>query len=46
MLRPSQAGILPTALLARHRDPVRVAEEIARHTENLAGHVVRMCASR
>lgn len=52
MLRPSQARILLTALLARHRDPVRVAEELARHAENPfgaripVGHVVRACASR
>ena len=37
MLRPSQARILLTALLARHRDPVLVARELARRTENPFG---------
>ncbi|SFK79708.1 L-asparaginase [Amycolatopsis sacchari] len=37
MLRPSQARILLTALLAAHRDPVRVAEELTRHAENPFG---------
>ena len=37
LLRPSQARILLTALLARHRDPVRVTEELARRTENPFG---------
>jgi L-asparaginase len=32
VLRPSQARILLTALLAAYRDPVRVAEELARRT--------------
>jgi L-asparaginase len=33
MLRPSQARILLAGVLACHRDPVRVAEEVARRTE-------------
>jgi L-asparaginase len=37
MLRPSQARILLTALLARYRDPVRAAEELARRTEHPFG---------
>lgn len=42
MLRPSQARILLTALLARHRDPVRVAEEFARHTETRSAPATRV----
>ena len=37
MLRPSQARILLTALLARYRNPVRAAEELARRTEHPFG---------
>jgi L-asparaginase len=37
ILRPSQARILLTVLLARYRDPVRVAEELVRRTENPFG---------
>lgn len=37
MLRPSQARILLTALLASYRDPVRAAEELARRTEHPFG---------
>ncbi|TVT14831.1 asparaginase [Amycolatopsis acidiphila] len=37
LLRPSQARILLTALLARHHDPVRAAQELARHAENPFG---------
>jgi L-asparaginase len=37
MLRPSQARILLTVLLARHRDPVRVAQELALRTESPLG---------
>lgn len=36
-LRPSQARILLTTLLARHRDPVRVVEELVRRTEDPFG---------
>jgi hypothetical protein len=42
MLRPPQARILLAAVLACHRDPVRVAEELARRTENPFGTRVHL----
>jgi L-asparaginase len=42
MLRPPQARILLAAVLACHRDPVRVAEELARRTENPFGTQVHL----
>lgn len=42
LLRPSQARILLTALLAQHRDAHRAAEELKKHT----GHDTRECAAR
>jgi L-asparaginase len=46
MLRPSQARILLTALLARHRDPVRAAEELARHAGNPFGARIPLSLGR
>src|SRR5882757_4376263 len=43
VLRPSQARILLTALLAAYRDPVRVAEELARRTGGSFGARLDSC---
>ncbi|HEX4247352.1 MAG TPA: asparaginase [Pseudonocardia sp.] len=43
VLRPSQARILLAALLARYRDPVRVAAELARRTGNPFGVRLEPC---
>lgn len=45
-LRPSQARILLAALLARHRDPVRAAEELSRHVENPFGVQIPLSLAR
>ncbi|TNC24214.1 asparaginase [Amycolatopsis alkalitolerans] len=46
MLRPSQARILLMALLARHRDPVRAAQELTRHAENPFGARIPVSVGR